>query len=114
MIDNATVQQKKFTPMSYLKYQSIKSFRRITDYSHVESEHATRNSQVFLIMRRLHSWILERMRWTKVSALSCHQSRLLKKLKRLWLNIDNCLLLHSQMVPHRKAKLVEEVQRQSF
>jgi len=40
MLENASVQLSKFTPMSCLKYQ-WKSFRRITDNANIEAEHVT-------------------------------------------------------------------------
>jgi len=45
MLENASVQLNRFTPMSYLKYQS-KFFRRITDNADIEAEHVTQLSDV--------------------------------------------------------------------
>ena len=45
MLENASVQLNRFTPMSYLKYQS-KFFRRITDNADIEAEYVTQLSDV--------------------------------------------------------------------
>ena len=45
MLENASVQLNRFTPTSYLKYQS-KFFRRITDNANIEAEHVTQLSDV--------------------------------------------------------------------
>ena len=45
MLEQSEPQQTKFTPMSFLKYQS-KSFRRLTDYAEIEIEHVTQLSDI--------------------------------------------------------------------
>jgi len=45
MLELSEPQQTKFTPMSFLKYQS-KSFRRLTDYAEIEIEHVTQLSDI--------------------------------------------------------------------